>query len=115
MTWEMLGEIHAPGRTLFLRAPVADGDRWVISALEATGRMPAGVGVVFASDDGGRTWHEVAAFDSSVEGPYDGTVDQRPPGFRDLIAVGDGFLAVGGTGNGSAPVWYGTWTQRSEE
>jgi hypothetical protein len=28
-----------------------------------------------------------------------------------IVEFGDGFLAVGGTGNGSAPVWTGTWDE----
>lgn len=68
--------------------------------------------VAWASDDTGATWHEIPISKTSDEGPFASTVDQRPAGFRDVIAFGDEFLAVGGTGNGSAPIWIGTWNEK---
>jgi hypothetical protein len=67
--------------------------------------------VAWASHDAGATWYEAARISESDEGVFASTIDQRPAGFRDVIALGDGFVAVGGTGNGSAPVWIGTWTE----
>ncbi len=101
VTWERLGTITGLG--YFPTLPVADGDRWVLGGM-------GNAASVFASNDHGATWHEITTFDRSPEGRFLDTVDQRPPGFRDLIRFGDVFVAVGGTGNGSAPVWIGTWT-----
>ncbi len=109
-TWERLGNITGLDRVHFPTAPLAEGDRWVLGSMEFTGGSPLGAALVFVSDDGGMTWHEVATMARSPEGPFDGTVDQRAPGIRDLIRFGDVFVAVGGTGNGSAPVWIGSWS-----
>lgn len=109
--WERLETFGGADRAFFPRVPVAFDTRWVVTGIEFLGFGPSGTAPIFASADGGLTWHEVATLDASAEGRFAGTVDQRPAGIRDLIALGDGFLAVGGTGNGSAPVWFGTWNQ----
>ena len=112
-SWERLSNITGRGRNHYPLAPVADGDRWVLGSMEwtrqFTNRAPWGAALVFVSNDGGATWHEVATLGQSPEGQFEWIIDQGPPGIRSLIRFGDLFVAVGGTGNGSAPVWTGTW------
>jgi len=92
-----------------------DGDR-----LATMGHLKTGYAwgqrswaVVWASDDGGATWFEVARLgDPTTGGGYAEDVNTGgPAGIRGITVVGDGFVAVGATGDESAPVWIGTWNE----
>jgi hypothetical protein len=111
ITWER-SEIHGgAARDILLFDALRSGDRLLMAGGEFFGGMPLGAAVVFASDDGGVTWYEVFTASASDEGPFDGTNDQSVPGIRSLVEFDGTILAVGGTGNGSAPVWIGTWDE----
>jgi hypothetical protein len=102
--WERLGVVDESSRPLIHHAPAAVDGRWVTGTMESFGAA-----TILASADDGLTWYEVISIDSSPEGPYTAAVDQIWAGIRDLVAFEGGFIAVGGTGNGSAPVWVGAW------
>ncbi len=94
----------------------ADGDRLVVVGVwyleYPFGEYPfAGqhAAVAWTSDDGGVTWYESSRIEESAEGVFSSTVEGRPAGFRDVIVLDGTLIAVGGTGDGSAPVWIGTW------
>lgn len=98
-----------PGTSFdFPFAILADGDRLLAVGVRFTGMSWA---MAWTSQDGGTTWYEVTRESNSSEGLFGDPNDQRPAGFRGITAFGDGFVAVGGTGNGSAPVWIGTWNE----
>jgi hypothetical protein len=104
--WQRLGDIVTGfRRSVFATLPIVDDEHWIIGAMEHD------VATVFASADGGMTWQTVASIEGPPDDAYIGSVDQRPPGIRDLIKFGDLFIGVGGTGNGSAPIWIGTWQE----
>ncbi len=117
-TWSPPSPIVTLAEELWFWDAVWDGDRLLVVGVwfpELRSGEPPFPGlsgpVAWASDDAGTTWHEIPISNKSDEGLFASTVDQRPSGFRDVIAFGDRFLAVGGTGNGSAPVWIGTWNE----
>jgi hypothetical protein len=100
-------------RDIYPAAPVVDGNVWLVPALEVhgpptTGRA-VGSAVVLASADAGTRWQQVYTQSHSPEGVYGEGIDHRPAGIRDAIRFGDRFIAVGSTGNGSAPIWIGAW------
>ncbi len=96
---------------------LGDGDRLLVvggrSKVPSSPNLPIkSWALAWASQDDGATWYEVTSLQKSTEGIFGMPNDQRPAGFRAVTAFGDGFVAVGGTGDGSAPVWTGTWNQK---
>jgi hypothetical protein len=88
---------------------LSDGDRLIAVGVQ----FPAwSAAIAWTSEDGSATWYEVTREANSTEGPFGDPNDSRPAGFRAVTLFGDGFVAVGGTGNGSAPVWIGTWNEK---
>ncbi len=96
------------GSNAFPFGVLADGDRLLAVGVQFPARSAA---IAWTSEDGSATWFEVTRESNSSEGLFGDPNDQRPAGFRGVTAFGDGFVAVGGTGNGSAPVWIGTWNE----
>lgn len=92
-----------------------EGDRLATMGYLVTGHAAGrrSFATAWASEDGGVTWFEVTRIgDPITGGGY--SVDAwlgEPAGFRDVTLFGDGFVAVGGTGDGSAPVWIGAWNE----
>ena len=88
---------------------LGDGDRLLVVGMQRLGTL--GYAMAWASQDGGTTWYEVTFERDSIEGPFGEPSDQRAAGFTDVTAFDDGFVAVGSTGNPSAPVWTGAWNE----
>lgn len=115
-TWTSPSPIVSLEEELWFWSVLWDGNR--LLAVGAwypefpTGEYPfpgSHAAVAWASDDGGSTWYDVTRLTESGEGVFSSTFDQKFAGFRDVITTGERLVAVGGTGNGSAPVWIGTW------
>ncbi|NQV05144.1 hypothetical protein HQ535_01220 [bacterium] len=110
VTWTRSGTVVASNREVFLMdALMLDDGRILAAGFEYLGGSPGGAAVIFGSIDNGVTWFDVLYLYRSEEGPYGGANDQRPAGIRDLVEVDGKVIAVGATGNGSSPVWIGSW------
>ena len=111
-TWTRVVTIVDSSRDIFPTRPIAVDGVWIIGALDVHGPRTTGnvvsSAVVFASEDQGARWQQVYSQSHSDEGLYLKGVDARPAGVRDLIWFEGRFIAVGSTGNGSAPIWIGT-------
>jgi hypothetical protein len=92
---------------------LGDGNRLLVVGHQGFGGLGGpSYAMAWASQDGGTTWYEITFEGYSIEGPFGTPSDQRPAGFHAVTAFGDGFVAVGSTGNPSAPVWMGTWNEK---
>lgn len=89
---------------------LSDGDRLLVVGVQRLGNM--GYAMAWASEDGGTTWYEVTIEAFSSEESFGVPSDQRAAGFAAVTAFGDGFVALGSTGNPSAPVWVGRWNEK---
>jgi len=89
---------------------VGDGDR--LLAVGAARLTSATYAIAWASQDDGTTWYEVTFEGYTTEGRFSGPPGWEAAGFRAVTVFGDGFVAVGSTGNASAPVWTGTWNEK---
>jgi hypothetical protein len=112
-TWSRGASIAEANRDVFPTPLVVADDVWLVGAFDVHGPPTTGQAVasavVFASNDDGARWQELFTRSHSEEGVYLEGIDYRPAGIRHLIGFGDRLIAVGSTGNGSSPVWIGTW------
>ena len=100
--------------TQFPMDVISDGDRLLVLASSqrpVQDRPRISRALAWTSQDDGATWYEGAVLASTIDGAFGNVNDQRPAGWRAVTAFGDGFVAVGATGDGTAPVWIGTWNE----
>jgi hypothetical protein len=116
-SWSDAVPIVPAAQEHYLWGVLVDGDRILAVGVEFP-RFPTGEypfpgplhAVAWVSDNGGASWGEAGWISAPGEDDYASTVDQRPAGFREVLRFGDRLIAVGGSGNGTAPVWIGIWT-----
>ena len=113
VTWDQGRSLAGEARNIYPTHLITVDDIWLAGALDIHGPPTTGnamaSAVVFASGDQGSTWQEVHSQSHSDEGVFLEGVDYRPAGVRDVRWFGGRVIAVGSTGNGSAPIWIGTW------